>query len=495
MDDSVPFSVLNERMKPHFTAMDRLCSSLNTLQDRQRGSLRSTSSTVQPTVLPPTSEPEPDPESLDCGTTVDPEEPGDKQERADSNSDGLLSLTVEEEDVADQVSIDNLVPILTLEDMNLFGHEELAVVLESIVPSPSEEEGDAPGGPTPAGTQDTSEAQTLNKDSGSPSQRNYVDTTLPDLIRSGRPLGRRRTLGPVSDTLKEVRREVELSRRRSLKLKAQVDKLQESRDGPGWSKHRERVTEEVLSILRLLYPLTEPKSSPAEPTGQENCLDAALNQLQGVARKLAISHTKQACKSGAAKENGREDSAILQQALRDRDEAIEKKKAMEAELLRSKTEMMTLNNQLLEAVQKRLELSLELEAWKEDVQLILNQQLLSQQQAEQAEQAQRKPSRLGLMRRTNRAPIQRPISFSLPATPSNGSNHVFPPRSLSSSNSTCPRATAAPAPSIPPASPQRTWRDRLRRGKNRAGDQDASGQELQASVRGTDDGFQVVSLD
>lgn len=41
-----------------------------------------------------------------------------------------------------------------------------------------------------------------------------------------------------------------------------------------------------------------------------------------------------------------------------------RKKAMEAELLRSKTEMMSLNNQLLEAVQKRLELSLELEAWK-----------------------------------------------------------------------------------------------------------------------------------
>lgn len=37
---------------------------------------------------------------------------------------------------------------------------------------------------------------------------------------------------------------------------------------------------------------------------------------------------------------------------------------MEAELLRSKTELMVLNNQLLEAVQKRLELSLELEAWK-----------------------------------------------------------------------------------------------------------------------------------
>jgi len=37
---------------------------------------------------------------------------------------------------------------------------------------------------------------------------------------------------------------------------------------------------------------------------------------------------------------------------------------METELLRSKNELMTLNNHLLEAVQSRLELSIELEAWK-----------------------------------------------------------------------------------------------------------------------------------
>lgn len=37
---------------------------------------------------------------------------------------------------------------------------------------------------------------------------------------------------------------------------------------------------------------------------------------------------------------------------------------MEMELLNSKTEMMLLNNQLLEAVQHRLEICLELEAWK-----------------------------------------------------------------------------------------------------------------------------------
>lgn len=55
-----------------------------------------------------------------------------------------------------------------------------------------------------------------------------------------------------------------------------------------------QVTEEVLSILRLLSPLTEPDSRSAElpPDGQKQ-LDAALAQLQIVARQLAISNTKQ----------------------------------------------------------------------------------------------------------------------------------------------------------------------------------------------------------
>lgn len=37
---------------------------------------------------------------------------------------------------------------------------------------------------------------------------------------------------------------------------------------------------------------------------------------------------------------------------------------MEAELVNSKNDMMSLNNQLLEAIQRKLELSQELEAWQ-----------------------------------------------------------------------------------------------------------------------------------
>ncbi|XP_044078623.1 bicaudal-D-related protein 2-like [Siniperca chuatsi] len=444
---SKSFSVLNESLRPRITTNEPLYSSLNRLEDRQSGSLRNKSSFYRPTVLP--TEPQP---KISVITTEpeDPEEPEDNAEQEDVVSDGQ-----DKGNCADLLPFNNscLISEFNLKDVD---EEELV------------EEKDIPGELTSEGTGDS-----VAGGSGSSFQRNYTDGTLPDLIRSGRLLCRRQTLGHVSETLKEVRREVELSRRRSIKLKAQVDKLQESREGLGWSQHRERVTEEVLSVLRLLHPLTEPESIPPEPSHGENCLDAALVQLQDVARKLAITQTYQV-KSG----KGAEDSAILQQALRDRDEAIEKKKAMEAELLRSKTEMMLLNNQLLEAVQKRLELSLELEAWKEDVQLILQQQLQSQQQAEQA---QKKPSRLGILRRNNRPPIQRPSNIHL-STPTTNSNQIFIPKSAGS---------AAPIPSTPSSTgTQRNWMDKLRRGKK---DQDASGQDSELG-RG-DNGFQIVSLD
>ncbi|XP_040005682.1 bicaudal-D-related protein 2-like [Xiphias gladius] len=470
MDYSQPFSVLNERLRPRVTSSEQLYSSLNRLEDRQWGSVRSRSSSYRLTVL----QAEPEPKiSLTTNEPDGPEETGDDAEQEDLVSGGL-----EEGNCADLLPVNNscLITELNLKDV---GEEEL---VEEDSNSSQSEEKDNPGKLTTEGTGDSSVSVSLPGEGGSSLRRSYVDGTLPDLIKSGRPLSRRRTLGHVSDTLNEVRREVELSRRRSIKLKAQVDKLQESSDGPGWSQHRERVTEEVLSVLRLLHPLTEPESSPPEPSHGENRLDTALAQLQNVARILAISHTTQESKSGKGK--GAEDSAILQQALWDRDEAIEKKKAMEAELLRSKTEMMSLNNQLLEAVQKRLELSLELEAWKDDVQLILQQQLQSQQQAEQI---QKKPSRLGILRRNNRPPIQRPSTFPLstPTPPATNSNQIFISRAA---------VSAAPTPSTPSsASTQRNWRDRLRRGRSPCQGEDAAGQ---ASEWGKDDdGFQVVSLD
>uniref|UniRef100_A0A0G2JY46 BICD family like cargo adaptor 1 n=1 Tax=Rattus norvegicus TaxID=10116 RepID=A0A0G2JY46_RAT len=54
----------------------------------------------------------------------------------------------------------------------------------------------------------------------------------------------------------------------------------------------------------------------------------------------------------------------LQKAIRDRDEAIAKKKAVELELAKCKMDMMSLNSQLLDAIQQKLNLSQQLEAWQ-----------------------------------------------------------------------------------------------------------------------------------
>ncbi|XP_016317084.1 bicaudal D-related protein 1-like [Sinocyclocheilus anshuiensis] len=288
------------------------------------------------------------------------------------------------------------------------------------------------------------------------SDRSYLDEALPDLLRSGSPL-RRRVSSPVSATLKHVKREVELSRRRSLRLKAQVDRLEQQNDsGPGWSENRQRVAEEIQSVVKLLLPLTDLESTEADQPSQANPLDKVLLQLQKVARSLAINHTSQGNKSG-------EDAAILQQALRDRDEAIAKKQAMETELLKSKNELMTLNNQLLEAVQSRLELSIELEAWKDDVQTILHHQLLRQQQEEQA---QKKSRGFGVLRRSNKPLPPKPDCSSL-------------------------MHASVPIPQSPsPAGTQR-WKDKFRLG--RVSTQEPGESQPQRSDKA--DNFQTVSLD
>ncbi|XP_051524292.1 BICD family-like cargo adapter 1 [Myxocyprinus asiaticus] len=60
----------------------------------------------------------------------------------------------------------------------------------------------------------------------------------------------------------------------------------------------------------------------------------------------------------------REPNEQLQSAIRDRDEAIAKKKAVEMELAKCKIDIMSLNSQLLDAIQQKLNLSQQLEAWQ-----------------------------------------------------------------------------------------------------------------------------------
>uniref|UniRef100_A0A8C4T410 BICD family like cargo adaptor 1 n=1 Tax=Erpetoichthys calabaricus TaxID=27687 RepID=A0A8C4T410_ERPCA len=72
----------------------------------------------------------------------------------------------------------------------------------------------------------------------------------------------------------------------------------------------------------------------------------------------------------------------LQKAIHDRDEAISKKNAVEKELAKCKSDIMSLNSQLLDAIQQKLNLSQQLEAWQDDMHRVIDQQLMDKHQAE-----------------------------------------------------------------------------------------------------------------
>ncbi|XP_065104349.1 BICD family-like cargo adapter 1 [Paramisgurnus dabryanus] len=72
----------------------------------------------------------------------------------------------------------------------------------------------------------------------------------------------------------------------------------------------------------------------------------------------------------------------LQSAIRDRDEAISKKKAVEMELAKCKIDIMSLNSQLLDAIQQKVNLSQQLEAWQDDMHRVIDQQLMDKHQDE-----------------------------------------------------------------------------------------------------------------
>ncbi|XP_005157438.1 BICD family-like cargo adapter 1 [Danio rerio] len=192
-----------------------------------------------------------------------------------------------------------------------------------------------------------------------------------------------------------------------------LSELENNLDVTNWSLNTEQISQEVHHILELLQPVI--CGSVAERDSDDS-LQGMMGQLKHAAEWIAQSQTQQ--NESLLAENAKLklqterllDEEVVQQALKDRDHAFAKKTAMEAELLKTKQDMMCLNNQLLEAIQRKLELSQELEAWKDDMQVIINQQLRSQQETEQQ---QRKSSvgRLSFLHKSRR-PSSSPSTFS-----------------------------------------------------------------------------------
>lgn len=184
MDYSQPFSVLNQKLKPDFTTSEQLYSSLERVEERQQGSLGSKSPFYKATVL--SAELEPKVPVIVTESEV-PEEPEDGAEQED-----LVSGGPEEANCADPL------PVINITDLTNVGEEEL--VDEDSSTSQSEEK-DSPDELTSEGTKDSSESEAVVGEGRRPLQRNFIDRTLPDLIKIGRPIMRRKTVGHVSATV------------------------------------------------------------------------------------------------------------------------------------------------------------------------------------------------------------------------------------------------------------------------------------------------------
>lgn len=94
----------------------------------------------------------------------------------------------------------------------------------------------------------------------------------------------------------------------------------------------------------------------------QNVMDGADSTVTLLSVEMTTLKEERDRLHGAAED--KEASERLLQAIRDRDEAIAKKNAVEVELTKCKIDMMSLNSQLLDAIQQKVNLSQQLEAWQ-----------------------------------------------------------------------------------------------------------------------------------
>ncbi|KAK3539741.1 hypothetical protein QTP70_013175 [Hemibagrus guttatus] len=164
-----------------------------------------------------------------------------------------------------------------------------------------------------------------------------------------------------------------------IELRRLTQNLLDGNDSTGSRRSDEDVLEEQVQKLgeelREIRELYEQEQERVRST-QEDML-----QLHNQIALLSI----EVCSSREENERLkaleiREPSEQLQNAIRDRDDAITKKKAVEMELAKCKVDIMSLNSQLLDAMQQKFNLSQQLEAWQDDMFRVINQQLMDKHQ-------------------------------------------------------------------------------------------------------------------
>ena len=202
MDGSLPFSTLNQRLRP-YSALERLHAPPSIWEDRRTpGPLREGSSRGGVETRPTLDQRRPDPEESKAGSE---EAAGEDSETGSLDSDGGSSMNEDQGNRSDLLSLLNqcLDPAMRLKDTSCEENEDLAEgrAGASSSSSSTERSSDRPeGSSSPPETGRGADPRDPARDGGG--QKSYADISLPDLIRgSGRPLSRRRTLGPVSDTV------------------------------------------------------------------------------------------------------------------------------------------------------------------------------------------------------------------------------------------------------------------------------------------------------
>ena len=201
MDGSLPFSTLNERLRP-YSALERLHAPPSIWEDRRTpGPLRGCSSGegTRATLY----QGGPDPEESKAGAG---EAAREDSETGSLDSDGGSSINEDQGDRSDLLSLLNqcLDPAMRLTDTSSEGNGDVVegrASASSSSSSSTERSSDRPeGSSSPQETGQGADPHVPGRDGGG--QGRYADLSLPDLIRgSRRPLTRRRTLQPVSDTV------------------------------------------------------------------------------------------------------------------------------------------------------------------------------------------------------------------------------------------------------------------------------------------------------
>ncbi|XP_042585196.1 BICD family-like cargo adapter 1 isoform X2 [Cyprinus carpio] len=167
-----------------------------------------------------------------------------------------------------------------------------------------------------------------------------------------------------------------------LELRRLTQNLLDGNESTGSRRSDEEVLEEqVRKLSEELRELRELYEQEQEKT--HNSQEEVLQLHNQVALlSVEVSSSREENERLRAMAEVHEPNEHLQSAIRDRDEAIAKKKAVEMELAKCKIDIMSLNSQLLDAIQQKLNLSQQLEAWQDDMHRVIDQQLMDKHQEE-----------------------------------------------------------------------------------------------------------------